>query len=465
MLSSIGYSTIMDQISDPSDWTGTRLPSLLMLDSSLRCRICKDFFKSPFMTECTHTFCSLCIRKCIASTPTSETACCPICRAPVLEIRLRRNQVVEDLVEWFENARAAIMTTAKEEPVVIAVPVASTDSERVSSSERRGRKRRRDSVDEEPSTSVTPESGDSASRRAARRGSRKVSYEVKLDIGESEDEVAPFDNGKKSDARSSASSRGDSSFIILDDDGNPDGLVPCPVCNVVMTPQEVQIHLDDCFKEQEAKESRANPSSSSKSNDHIRTLQSQPLSTKSKKPLQRLPKLQYDLFNDSKLRSKLVELGLPAYGTRVQLQQRHTEWVSLWNANADSNNPKTKKQLLRDLNDWESNLTKYAVQKVSANDLATWGRTHSNEFDDLIARAKKNVQKKLHPEQQQGEPNTVEVNVQNQHEGQDSVPKELKKVDGIDQKISSRTDERMDYDCDVLKGTLITPPVSSDAFM
>ncbi|KAK9360794.1 hypothetical protein V1504DRAFT_453977 [Lipomyces starkeyi] len=456
----------MDEISDPSDWTGTRLPSLLMLDASLRCRICKDFFKSPFMTECAHTFCSLCIRKCIASTPTSETACCPICRAPVLEIRLRRNQVVEDLVEWFENARAAIMTTAKEEPVVISVPVASTDSERVSSSERRGRKRRRDSVDEELSTSVTPESGDSAPRRAARRGSRKVSYEVKLDIGdESEDEAAPFDLGKKPEARSSASGKGDSSFIIIDDDGNPDGLVPCPVCNVVMTPQEVQIHLDDCFKEQEAKETRTNQSASSKSNGPIRTLQSQPLSKMTKKPFQRLPKLQYDLFNDSKLRSKLVELGLPAYGTRVQLQQRHTEWVSLWNANADSNNPKTKKQLLKDLNDWESNLTKYAVQKISADGLAAWGKSHSNDFDDLIARAKKNVHKKLDAEQQQGASRTVEVNVQSQYKRQDSVPEELKKVDGIDQKVSGRTEERMDYGCDVLTDTLITPPVSSDAIM
>ncbi|KAK9386113.1 hypothetical protein V1515DRAFT_616828 [Lipomyces mesembrius] len=456
----------MNEISDPSDWTGTRLPSLLMLDSSLRCRICKDFFKSPFMTECAHTFCSLCIRKCIASTPTSEAACCPICRAPVLEIRLRRNQVVEDLVEWFENARAAIMTTAKEEPVVITVPVASTVSERVSSLERRGRKRRRDSVDEVPSTSVSPESGESALRRAARRGSRKVSYEVKLDIGdESEHETAPFDHGKEPDVRSSASSKGDSSFIILDDDGNSEGLVPCPVCNVEMTSQEVQIHLDDCFKEQEAKEARANQSASSKSNGPIRTLQSQPLSKIAKKPVQRLPKLQYDLFNDSKLRSKLVELGLPAYGTRVQLQQRHTEWVSLWNANADSNNPKTKKQLLRDLNDWESNLAKYAIQKVSANDLAAWGKTHSNEFDDLIARAKKNVQKKLDPEQQQGASRTVEFNVQSQHERQDSGPEEVQKLDSIDQKISGRTEERMDYGCDVLTDTLITPPVSSDAIM
>ncbi|KAK9353523.1 hypothetical protein V1523DRAFT_455790 [Lipomyces doorenjongii] len=454
----------MDEISDPSDWTGTRLPSLLMLDSSLRCRICKDFFKSPFMTECAHTFCSLCIRKCIASTPTSEAACCPICRAPVLEIRLRRNQVVEDLVEWFENARAAIMTTAKEEPLVITVPVVSTASECVSSSERRGRKRRRDNVDEEQSTSLSPESGESSSRRAARRGSRKVSYEVKLDIGdESEDEAAPFDHGKKPDVRSSASSKGDSSFIVLDDDGNPDGLVPCPVCNVEMTPQEVQIHLDDCFKEQEAKQ--ANQSESSKSNGPIRTLQSQPLSKITKKPLQRLPKLQYDLFNDSKLRSKLVELGLPAYGTRVQLQQRHTEWVSLWNANADSNNPKTKKQLLRDLNDWESNLAKYAIQKVSANDLAAWGKTHSNDFDDLIARAKKNVQKKLDPEQQRGTSGTVEFNVQSQHERQDSGPEVVQKLDSIDKKISGMTEERMDYGCDVLTDTLITPPVSSDAIM
>ncbi|KAJ8097575.1 hypothetical protein POJ06DRAFT_34734 [Lipomyces tetrasporus] len=442
----------MDEILDPSDWTGTRLPTLSLLDSSLRCRICKDFFTSPFMTECAHTFCSLCIRKCIASTPTSETACCPVCRAPVLEIRLRRNQVVEDLVEWFENARAAIMSVAKEDPVVVEVPVASTTPERASSSERIGRKRRRDNMDKETSSSMTPESGNSETRRPTRAASRNVSYEVKLDIGdESEEEAATSDHCNNQDVLSSVTAEQGSSFVILDnDDGNPEGLVPCPVCNVVMTPQEVQIHLDDCFKEQAAKEARANQSLISKSNAPLRTLQSQSLHTITKKPLQRLPKLQYDLFNDTKLRSKLAELGLPTNGTRTQLQQRHTEWVSLWNANVDSNNPKTKKQLLRNLNDWESNLAKYAVQKVSADDLAAWGKTHSNNFGDLIFQARKNLQNKSHPEQQQGIYSTSKSNMQNQQLPENPGPEKVRTIDGIYQKSSSAAEEKMEYVRDVL---------------
>ncbi|KAK9319945.1 hypothetical protein V1517DRAFT_348647 [Lipomyces orientalis] len=446
----------MDEISDPSDWTSTRLPTLSLLDSSLRCRICKDFFTSPFMTECAHTFCSLCIRKCIASTPTSETACCPVCRAPVLEIRLRRNQVVEDLVEWFENARAAIMNVAKEDPVVVEVPVVSTTPERASSSERRGRKRRRDIVDNESSNSMTPESGDSETRRPTRAATQNVSYEVKVDIGdESEEEAVTSDHGSKHDIPSSVTAEQDSSFIILaDDDGNAEGLVPCPVCNVIMTPQEVQIHLDDCFKEQAAKEARANQPLTSKSNPPVRTLQSQPLNKIIKKPLQRLPKLQYDLFNDTKLRSKLAELGLPTNGTRTQLQQRHTEWVSLWNANVDSNNPKTKKQLLRDLNDWESNLAKYAVQKVSAEDLAAWGKTHSNNFGDLIFQARKNLQKKLHPEQQQGIYTTANSNMQNQQRLEIPGPENVRTIDGIDQQSSSGAEEKMEYVRDVLTDEL-----------
>ncbi|KAK9235827.1 hypothetical protein V1525DRAFT_408805 [Lipomyces kononenkoae] len=449
----------MDEISDPSDWTGTRLPSLLMLDSSLRCRICKDFFKSPFMTECTHTFCSLCIRKCIASTPTSEAACCPICRAPVLEIRLRRNQVVEDLVEWFENGRAAIMTVAKEEPLIMNGPVASAATERTSSSETRGRKRRRDTVDS--STSLTPEPRDNGLRRTTRISSRKVSYEEKLDIGiENDDEADTCDPDEKSDVNSANAQR-DSSFILLDDDDKAENLVPCPVCNVVMTPQEVQVHIDDCIKQQEAKEAQANQSALSKSNRPLRTLQSQPLHQVTRKPLQRLPKLQYDLFNDTKLRSKLAELGLPTNGSRTQLQQRHSEWVSLWNANIDSNNPKTKRELLRDLNDWESNVARYAVQKVSADDLAAWSKTHSNDFDALIARAKKDVHKKLDNGQNQGTSSSAESVVQTQQR-QDSVPAEIKKIDSIDE----TSEGQMDYKRDFLADTLITPPpVSSDAIM
>jgi E3 ubiquitin-protein ligase RAD18 len=90
-----------DDVSDPSDWKPTALPSLYALDSNLRCLICKDFYTAPVITTCQHTFCSLCIRRSL-----SAEAVCPACRAGnISDSGLRQNKVVEDVVENFLAVR------------------------------------------------------------------------------------------------------------------------------------------------------------------------------------------------------------------------------------------------------------------------------------------------------------------------------------------------------------------------
>src|SRR5215469_15342374 len=57
--------TISDaSLPDPTDWLNTSLPSFATLESALRCQVCKDFYDTPMITSCSHTFCSLCIRRC-----------------------------------------------------------------------------------------------------------------------------------------------------------------------------------------------------------------------------------------------------------------------------------------------------------------------------------------------------------------------------------------------------------------
>ncbi|OCL04313.1 hypothetical protein AOQ84DRAFT_226128, partial [Glonium stellatum] len=47
-------------IPDSTDWLPTPLASLTPLEVALRCQVCKDFFDTPMLTSCAHTFCSLC---------------------------------------------------------------------------------------------------------------------------------------------------------------------------------------------------------------------------------------------------------------------------------------------------------------------------------------------------------------------------------------------------------------------
>lgn len=100
---------------DSTDWLDTPLSLLAPLESSLRCQICKDFYDTPVITSCSHTFCSLCIRRCL-----SAEGKCPICRSQDQELKLRGNWLVQELVEHFMNARASVLTLARKAAARIA---------------------------------------------------------------------------------------------------------------------------------------------------------------------------------------------------------------------------------------------------------------------------------------------------------------------------------------------------------
>lgn len=95
-------------VSDYTDWLETPLASLAPVEHGLRCQVCKDFFKTPMITSCSHTFCSLCIRHCL-----STDSKCPICRATEQASKLRTNWVMEELVDAFQTARPIALEYAR----------------------------------------------------------------------------------------------------------------------------------------------------------------------------------------------------------------------------------------------------------------------------------------------------------------------------------------------------------------
>lgn len=118
----------------------------------------------------------------------------------------------------------------------------------------------------------------------------------------------------------------------------------------------------------------------------------------SKRP-ERLPAINYSLLKDGPLRKKFRELGIPDYGNRALLQRRHTEWINLWNANCDAKYPKTKRELLSELDIWERTQGGSAAPAVFGSnpntvmrkdfDAAKWSESHDNDFKRLIANARK----------------------------------------------------------------------------
>jgi E3 ubiquitin-protein ligase RAD18 len=110
------------EVLDSTDWLATPLPKLSAVEAALRCQVCKDFYTSPMITSCSHTFCSLCIRRAL-----SENGLCPGCRTPDQELRLRFNSTVYDMVEAFKAARPEVLEYTKERP---RIPARSTSPKR-----------------------------------------------------------------------------------------------------------------------------------------------------------------------------------------------------------------------------------------------------------------------------------------------------------------------------------------------
>lgn len=129
----------MDQtfdLPDSTDWLTTPLSLVAPLESALRCQVCKDFFDNPVITSCSHTFCSLCIRRCL-----STEGKCPACRSSDQELKLRRNWAVQELVEAFQNARPNVLDLARK------AAARGSDTEEGESEEPAPKKRKVEAVD------------------------------------------------------------------------------------------------------------------------------------------------------------------------------------------------------------------------------------------------------------------------------------------------------------------------------
>ncbi len=63
-----------------------------------------------------------------------------------------------------------------------------------------------------------------------------------------------------------------------------------------------------------------------------------------------MPKLLYTLITVPKLKKMLKECHLSAQGSREQLVRRHQEFTHIYNAQCDSNNPKSG--IKSEINNW-----------------------------------------------------------------------------------------------------------------
>lgn len=112
-------------------------------------------------------------------------------------------------------------------------------------------------------------------------------------------------------------------------------------------------------------------------------------------PPTRLSQLNYAMLKEGALRKKLQDIGISNWGTKDLLKRRHVEWLNIYNSNCDADETvrKSKRQLLRELDEWENTQGGRAEIKESKMmrkdfDGTGYAKSHKSDFDDLIAKAR-----------------------------------------------------------------------------
>ncbi|XP_076202836.1 E3 ubiquitin-protein ligase RAD18 isoform X2 [Aptenodytes patagonicus] len=327
------------------------------VDDLLRCGICFDYFSiAMIIPQCSHNYCSLCIRKFL-----SYKTQCPTCCVAVSESDLKNNRTLDELVKSFNSARQQLFQLVLDTPL--------TSSPLACSRHSAGKSHVRSPIswpvlkEEVPviDSFLRKEKVCTLTKEAdglAGTDQKIFKTEECHNLYSSSAEVAGKDNevGSRESPECTKSHEKSSASVV-----KVVKKVDCPVCEVAIPEQYINKHLDSCLTREEKKDSL-------RSSAHKR------------KPMS---KVVYNLLSDRDLKKKLKEHGLSTHGTRQQLIKRHQEFVHMYNAQCDSLNPKSVAEVVKELEKNEKIRVQLEFNKTSENSLTFTKDQTEEEIDEI----------------------------------------------------------------------------------
>ncbi|PSN46136.1 hypothetical protein C0J52_12072 [Blattella germanica] len=322
------------------------LPVLKDFDNRLRCGICYEYMKTAMMTNCSHNYCSMCIRKSLM-----YKGSCPTCFAVASDSQLRNNKVVDELIIIFTRLSIEVQKLVQEcrgnKPLQYTKD--SRNDEESSSSVNRNVSRsgyRSANVEthnselyfspskpstsffvskiKEPKTlpSILKESGEGCSKSKGEEPSNQKTES--MPTSNSELQIPSMFTPKKMSIKPA---------IVT-----TVNLVPCPVCNVDIAERNINTHLDACLKRSEM------------------TQESSPKQAQKRK---HLPKLVISILSDRELKKIMKDHGLSITGSRSALNDRYQRFVVLYNSECDNEHPRSVEDILRQIQKEEMDKKNY----------------------------------------------------------------------------------------------------------
>ncbi|PCH38443.1 hypothetical protein WOLCODRAFT_161580 [Wolfiporia cocos MD-104 SS10] len=378
---------------DPTDFPPQDVaPGLRLLDDSLRCSVCRDFYDAPMSINCGHSFCSLCIRQALDAKQE-----CPSCRQPATEAHLRKNTAAESAVKAWSESREFILRLSKaEERRHVGDLPAANGSSGHEDSEQRPRKRQRTLSEEDSDAEVEYLGG--TSPYFSSRGSATNSHIRAQETG------LPSKSQSQSDSPLSEHRSPNSSSVV-----------ECPLCQRRVPLESINQHIDSgCTLTPSAGGPSSSRPHASRAGSRDKDKQkaqwtklfdggsgAAPPSRRSKEKQKEraseageaeyLPKVAYATLKDRRLQEMLAEHGLPTAGDRAAWERRHQKWVTLYNANADRApaDQQSPAQLKRALKRWEDGLRAANARRAAADvDAGAHQRANSAAFRELVEAAR-----------------------------------------------------------------------------
>ncbi|KAI7825829.1 hypothetical protein BX661DRAFT_184237 [Kickxella alabastrina] len=364
-------------IEDPSDWPAD-FPHLRELEQLLRCPVCKEYLDTPMVvTNCGHTFCSLCVRRCL----TQETKC-PSCRASTTEGDLHPNRLVDSLLREFKHGRPQLLSTLR----------SANTHKPVEAKRKRPR-----IITRSAAKNMDVDTMASDEQLGTDNAIDLTSSDIEQMRSMSDFEIATVNSGMTPTAPTSTENDGDSDFMPSDIIGSRrcapkshtrsshENSVLCPNCQSQVRSAKINWHLDRCLSGKSIDEPPP-AAAASESTAWPTATRLQLTGTLAKFALPRPTKLAYSLLSEAKLRRTLRELGVPAKGDKHQMQARHVEWVNMYMANTDSETPLSHSVLLRRLATWEDAMARQP-EPFRAPPPATPGAVtdHTSKYADSFA--------------------------------------------------------------------------------
>ncbi|XP_070789686.1 E3 ubiquitin-protein ligase RAD18 [Pituophis catenifer annectens] len=330
-------------------WPKHLLP-LQEVDNLLRCGICFDYFNTAMIIpQCSHNFCSLCIRKSLSYKPQ-----CPICCMVATGPDLKNNRILDELVQNFISARQRLFQAVLDSPSISSPTLlpkkAPLQGHILNSPDGLFLKRKKQcadtfpvnenrhliSADKDKIIKIKQEENPCSSEESYEAGGKEVAN------------TAPTGSIRNSEMPSTSATK----FVTK---------VECPVCGVPVQELHINNHLDSCLTRDEKKDSL-------RSSGQKRKL---------------LPKLVYSLLSDRDLRKRLKEHGLSTQGTKQQLIKRHQEFVHMYNSECDSLNPKSVAEIVKELENIEKTQAQLDASKPKEDSMIFSKHQTENEIDEI----------------------------------------------------------------------------------